>query len=149
MKKHSIIGAVIGAFVWHRLLAPLKNTLTLVVPKHEEQLTQVLLDFLNCTSPNGPIPDMEIALVISDTVLIEQLKGKTSKRLIFIQLSENKMDKLLDYVAISYKQYGATCNPRVKLISLDEPYSGQLRVVEQNNIYEIRTLIKEMIMERV
>ena len=106
-----------------------------------EVLPCVLSGFL---STNGYYDD-KICIVCSDVRVHKALLNFKFK---FTMLSNKKMYYLLNYLNLSSKCYGVMCMRNVKIISLENLFGGQLRTMENNQLFPVSNLLLEKILMR-
>lgn len=139
MRICRIKSAIAGEAVWRKYIIPFYKQLVLVIPDYDEKLLEVLMNVFPDYLVASNCYCSKVVVVYCDNSIKNKMTGATLFHYCYID--KKKMDYLVCFMRFSMKQYGAVNHKNVKLISIEENYGGQLAVLVQSGLFDLKTIV--------
>lgn len=148
MNTFSVIAALKGMKIWNENLVARNHYLVLVIPDYEKTLIEELIPALKEYLSFDYEDNKKILIVFTDRE-IQEILCECSIDLEFAQIGKEEMNCLVCYMLLTSKHYGTMRKQNVKLVSINNLYGNQLRLIADNKLYPLRSLISEEILNRI
>lgn len=147
MNKHSIIRAFLGARTWYRIVKGHQEDLVIVIPDHDTILLNAMKNAVSEYVNHSGITYSQVLIVYAKQITNDVHRLFESIDWNFQVISNFEMTGLIDFMLLTSKQYGAICQKNVKLVSLEEPYGGQLKLLANNNLFPLESIVKSSMLD--
>ena len=147
MSRHSILSAYFGAITWRCIMKGHEDALIIVIPDNNSKLIVAMRDAVSKYINNSGNTYSQLLIVCTNQISnnIHRLYKGLMQNVRVISSSE--MIRLVDFIMLTSKQYGATCQKNVKLVSLEMPYNGQLKLIADCNLFPLDSIVKNSMLD--
>lgn len=137
---NTLLNAFSGARIWRKLIEGKDSTLLLIIPEYECSILEALINVLPEYLANNRTSFSSVNIVCSDVSIQAHWKVLQPNEA-SILINATQMDALMNFIALTYKQYGVTLRKNVKVISSKHLYGGQLQVIMEGNVLPLQTMV--------